>query len=163
MASHETPTPLPTALLATGAALLFSAVASAQPKPPSSFETVNVCERVPGADVAKALGGRLVETRPVNVKGAVFARCVYSVEIDKANRALVLWLNPPDDYEGLREAAESRVKRVAGVGDAAHVTQDPDTKRIWFRAVKRGAVTVQVSAEREDWARVLATLALAKF
>lgn len=131
--------------------------------PPASFESVNACERVPGEAVAKGLAGRLLETRPINIKDFAPARCIYTVEIGGTRRALVLWLNPANDFEGLRKAADSPVKPVAGVGDAAYSTFDKDSKRYWLRAVKRGKVTVQVSGEQADWVQAVAGLALSKF
>jgi hypothetical protein len=132
-------------------------------KPPDSFESVNVCEQIKIDEAAKALGGKPIEARPVNVKDFDAARCVYGIELEGARRAFVIWLSPPKDYEGLREASEPPITPVSGVGDAAYQSIDKDTKRYWLRAVKRGKVTIQISGDRPEWLKTLATLTLSKF
>lgn len=127
---------------------------------PASFEKIDVCARVPGAKVAEAVKGRLLDARPINMAGLTAGRCVYGVEIAGARHAIVLWMNPPDDYEGLRKAAEGAVTPISGVGDMAHQTFDADTKRYWLRAVARGRAAIQVSGERPEWLRAVAVLAL---
>jgi hypothetical protein len=131
--------------------------------PPASFETVNVCERVTGESVAKAVAGKLLDVRPINVKGFVAARCIYRVEIDGAPHPFVLWLNPASDYEGLRKAASGPIKTVTGIGAAAHLTLDEGTKRYTLTAVKPGQVTIQVTGGQVDWVQTLARLAMSKF
>ena len=128
-----------------------------------SFESLNVCERVPSAEIAKAVSGRPVDARPVNVKGLTAARCVYAVEIEGTRRAFVIWVNPVDDFEGLRKASTPPLVDVTGVGDAAFATTDKDTKRVQLTARARGKVTVQVTSERMEWAQALARVALSKF
>ena len=152
-------------LVMFGVALGGSVPGSAQTAatPPASFETVNACERVTGEAVAKALAGKLLDARPVNVKGFVAARCVYRVEIGGAPHPFVLWLNPPTDYDGLRKAASGSVKTIAGIGAAAHLTFDEETKRYTLTAVKPGQVTIQVTGEQVDWLQAIARLALSKF
>jgi hypothetical protein len=132
-------------------------------KPLETFEDVNVCTRVPVDEAAKALGGRALEARPINVKGFVAARCVYGIEINGGRRAFVIWLNPATDFEGLRAASDPPITIVNGVGDAAYLAVDKDTKRYWLRAVKRNAVTVQVTGDEPDWVKTLAMLSLSKF
>ena len=129
----------------------------------TSFESLNACERVPSTVVAAALSGRAVDERPVNFKGLTAARCVYGIEIAGARRAFVLWINPPDDFQGLRDASEPPITDVKGVGDGAFAITDKDTKRIQLTAWRRGKVTVQVTSERLDWAQAVAKVALSKF
>ena len=132
-------------------------------KPLDTFESVNVCDRVPVAEAAKALGGRAIEARPVNVKGFTAARCVYGIEINGGRRAFVIWLNPAKDFDELRAASEPPITVVKGVGDAAYLAVDKDTKRYWLRAVKRNAVTIQVTGDEPGWVNTLAMLTLSKF
>jgi hypothetical protein len=129
----------------------------------TSFESLNVCERVPSAEVAKALSGRPVDARPVNVKGLTAARCVYRIEIEGTPRAFVIWVNPVDDFDGLRKASTPPVTDVKGVGDDAFATTDMDTKRVQVTARARGKATVQVTSERMEWAQAAARVALSKF
>jgi hypothetical protein len=129
----------------------------------TSFETLNVCERVPPADVAAVVSGRALDGRPVNVKGLTAARCVYGIEIAGARRAFVIWINPAADFEGLRKATDPPVEEIKGVGDEAFAITDKDTKRIQLTARARGKVTVQVTSERMEWAQAVAKVALSKF
>ena len=129
----------------------------------SSYESLNVCEKVPAAELATALAGRALDAKPVNIKGLVAARCVYGIEIAGARRAFVLWINPAADFDGLREASEPPVTVVKGVGDEAFATTDKDTKRTQLTARARGKVTVQVTSEQLEWAQTVAKVALSKF
>ncbi len=150
-------------VLAVCAAVL--PVRAQKPKAPvaDSFATVNVCERVPGEEVASSLKGKLIDVRPVNIAGFDAARCLYGIDLGDARQTFVLWFNPVADYDGLRKAASGLVKALADIGDAAHLTTDADTKRVIITAMKRGRVTIQVTGEREEWVRTVATLALSKF
>lgn len=129
----------------------------------ATFEKVNVCERVTGEMVATTQKAKLIDVRPVNVAGFASARCVYGIDMGEARQTFVLWFNPASDYDGLRKAASGLVKPLTEIGDAAHLTIDADTKRVIVTATTRGKVTIQVTGEREEWVRSLATLALSKF
>jgi hypothetical protein len=129
----------------------------------ASYESLNACQRVPGADVAAAVSGKAIDERPVNVKGLTAARCVYGVEVAGTRRAFVVWVNPAADFDGLRQASEPPVTDVKGVGDEAFAVTDKDTKRVQLTARTRGKVTVQVTSERMDWAQAVAKVALSKF
>ncbi len=133
------------------------------PAASASFEKVNVCERITGDMVATTLKGKLLDVRPVNIAGFASARCLYGVEMSEARQTFVLWFNPASDYDGLRKAASGLVKPLTDIGDAAHLTTDADTKRVIVTATRHGKVTIQVTGEREEWVRSLATLALSKF
>jgi len=130
--------------------------------PQSSFESVDVCERVPIDEVAAAVAGRALESRPINAKGLAAARCVYGLEIDGARRALVLWVNPAADYDDFRKSATTPVA-VRDVGDEAFETIDSETNRVQLTARRRGKAKVQVTADRSPWAQAVARLALTKF
>lgn len=145
---------------ACATAMHASAVARAQQ---TSYESLNVCDRVPAASVAAAVSGRPIEQRPVNVKGFTAARCVYGIEIGGVRRAFVVWVHPSADYDGLREASEPPRTEVNGVGDEAFATTDVETKRVQVTARKRGTVAVQVTSERLDWAEAVARVVLVKF
>jgi len=129
----------------------------------TSFESLDVCERVPSAEIAKALSGRPVDARPVNVKGLTAARCVYGIEIEGTRRAFVAWVNPVADYDELRKVSTPPVTDVKGVGDDAFATTDKDTKRVSVTARARGKATVQVTSERMERAQAAARVALSKF
>jgi hypothetical protein len=144
-------------------AVVFALTVSASIAQQTSFESLNVCERLPSAEIAKALSGRAVDARPVNVKGLTAARCIYGIEIEGARRAIVVWVNPVGDFDGLRDATTPPVTIVKGVGDDAFATTDNDTKRVQLTARTRGKVTVQVTSDRMEWAQTAARVALSKF
>jgi hypothetical protein len=154
---------IPGMALLAGSVVAAAHQQKAPPPPPKSFESVNVCERIPGSELAGAVGGRLLETRPVNIKDFAPARCVYTIEIKGAKHGFVVWLSPPDDYAGLRKAADPPLKPISGVGEQAHVTFDKDTKRYQLTAVRAGKVTIQVTGEQEGWIEAMAKLTLSKF
>jgi len=145
-----------------GAAVVLAAATTASPQE-RSYEALNVCERVPLAELAKALSGRALDAKPVNIKGFVAARCVYGIEIAGARQAFVVWVNPVTDFDGLRSASEPPVVAVTGVGDDAFATTDKESKRTQLTARVRGRVTVQVTSSRLDWAQTAARVALSKF
>lgn len=128
----------------------------------SSYESLNVCEKVPAAELAAALAGRVLDAKPVNIKGFAAARCVYGIEIGGTRRAFVLWVNPAADFDELRKVSEPPVTVIKGIGDEAFATTDNDTKRTQLTARARGKVTVQVTSERLEWAQTVAKVALSK-
>lgn len=146
---------------ASAAAIVLVAGLPAAGQQPSSG-SMNVCDRVPIADVAAAVAGRALEARPGDTRGLTTARCVYGLEIDGARRAIVLWTSGAGDYDDFRKSAANRVD-VRDVGDEAFETTDPDTKRVQLTARRREKVTVQVTADRSPWAQAVAKLALSKF
>ena len=149
-------------LVAAGVAMLlgFSLAGAAQQ---SSYESLNVCQRVPSTAIAAAVSGRQIDERPINSKGLSAARCVYGIEIAGARHAFVVWVSPASDFDGLREASDPPIADVKGVGDDAFAITDKDTKRIQLTARLRGKVTVQVTSDRMDWAQAVARVALSKF
>lgn len=156
---------LPSAPFVLGAlalgAMLGSPLAGAAQQ--ASYESLNVCDRVPAAAVAQAVSGRPVDARPVNIKDFTAARCVYAVEIGGTRHVFVVWVNPEGDFDGLKDASDRPLTEVKGVGDEAFATTDSDTRRIQVTARLRGRVTVQVTSERMDWAQAVAKVALSRF
>jgi hypothetical protein len=148
---------------ALGAGVVLALAAAAGSAQQTSYESLNVCEKVPAAELATALAGRVLDAKPVNIKGFVAARCVYGIEITGTRRAFVLWVNPAADFDGLRKASEPPVTVVKDVGDEAFATTDNDTKRTQLTARARGKVTVQVTSEKLEWAQTVAKVALSKF
>jgi hypothetical protein len=142
--------------------VLIAAATTISGRQTTNFASLNVCERVPIADVAAAVAGRALESRPVDAKGMPAARCVYGIEIEGARRALVIWMSPAADFDDFRKSASGAVD-VRDVGDAAFQTTDADTKRVQLTTLRRGKVTVQVTADRAAWAEAVAKQALAKF
>src|SRR5262245_44223552 len=61
----------------------LNAAAQKPQSPPASFESLNVCERIPGESVAGAVSGHLLDVKPVNIKGFAPARCIYGIDVEK--------------------------------------------------------------------------------
>jgi hypothetical protein len=88
---------------------------------------IDVCQRIPGADIARLFGNRLKDTKPAAVAGE-FSRCTYLVT-DAAGKSIPgysLWLYPASEYEALLEYTEGIVEKPQGFGDAAVLFHDED-------------------------------------
>jgi len=82
--------------------LLLAAPAAPEPLVVTDPSSVNVCERVPGADVAKALGTALRSERSIVFRDSKLSRCVYLI-------------GPPGEPDA----------PTAGLGDAAGAMRPP--------------------------------------
>ena len=101
--------------------------------------SINVCERVPGVDVAEALGKALRSERPIVFKDSKLSRCVYILGSpappDGPTEGLVLWLYAPNDYADLNK----------------------------LRLLRRGRFSLETTAADAASALALARLALDRF
>jgi hypothetical protein len=146
----------PAALIALAG--LATAVALAQPTATSrDFERIDVCRLVPGEAVARALGGALVEARTQP------GRCAYFVvpagHAPEARRGYVVWVQPPADFEALKEFVEAPTTSVPGLGDDAYAFLDPGDGRFKINVLKRGDLMFQATGESAAAARRLAEAA----
>jgi hypothetical protein len=146
--------------------------APAAPGPPGALvvtdpSSVNVCERVPGAEVAKALGKALRSERSVIVKDSKLSRCVYILgpagKPDGATEGLVLWLYAPNEYAELNQVTEGKLEPVPGLGDEAVRFLDPGDGRHKVRLLRRGRFSLEASAADAPSSLALARLALERF
>lgn len=120
----------------------------------------DVCKIVTGESVARAVQGRIVETKSAE------GRCFYLVaspEGGAANRAFVVYRHEPGDYAGLREVQEGEITVLEGLGDEAVLTFDAEAKRYWLLVGKRGLVTLQVSGDDPAQVRQVAAEALRQY
>lgn len=154
------------------AILALCAVTRAQPAAAQAVaaDSQLPCTKVPGIVVAATLGGRVTNTIDSGWLDPGEARCRYylrSAGSDTTSRIYVLYIQPASDYAGLKENAPAATRDVAGVGDAAYMFIDPDTKRFWLTAVRRGGggLSVTVSGPPPDFesVRKLAALALSRY
>ncbi len=144
-------------------ALAALAIPAAAIELPKDVSTADVCALVPGAEVAKAVGGTLAEAKLVR-PGGTHARCRYTVTpqtgASGAARVYLLWLLPAADFDDMRRFQERPVTSVDGVADAAFTVADPDSGRHEFFALLRGVATVEVSGPDAAGARAVAGVAL---
>jgi len=137
-------------------------VAAAQPiRDPAS---VDVCQRVAGAEVAKLFGKNLKQAKPFTSKDE-FSRCTYLVTNPDSSETVVgysLWLYPPEDYDELLRYTEGIVENPSGFGDAAVLFKDEDGFSK-LRLVVREKFSIEAVASDADSVKKLAKLALERF
>ncbi len=142
--------------------LFVLAMVLAQPiRDPAS---VDVCKRVPGAEVAKLFGKELKQAKPFTSKDE-FSRCTYLVTNPGSSGTVVgysLWLYPPEDYDELLEYTEGIVENPSGFGDAAVLFKDEDGFSK-LRLVVRGEFSLEAVASDAESVKKLAKLALDRF
>ena len=137
-------------------------VATAQPI--GDPAAVDVCQRVPGAEVAKLFGKYLKQAKPFASKGE-FSRCTYLVTNPGSSetvRGYSLWLYPPEDYDELLQYTEGIVENPSGFGDAAVLFKDEDGF-FKLRLVVREKHSFEAVASDAQSAKKLAKLALERF
>lgn len=125
---------------------------------------VDVCQRVPGAEVAKLFGKELKQAKPFASKDE-FSRCTYLVTNPGSSGTVVgysLWLYPPEDYDELLGYTEGIVENPPGFGDAAVLFKDEDGLSK-LRLVVRERFGLEAVASDAESAKKLAKLALERF
>jgi hypothetical protein len=123
------------------------------------YTTFNVCEFIPGEAIARAVGGRLTQSRPTFDKN--WSRCAYSVtDATGKPNGYVVWIQPAEDFEELKKHIEQAITTVSGLGDAAYVFQDDD-RRFKLNVLKRGDLMFQATADTQEAARKVADTVLA--
>lgn len=133
----------------------------------TDVSSVNVCGRVPGADVARSLGKTLRSERSVVSKEPKLSRCVYLLgapgKPDTATEGLVLWLYAPNEYAELNQVTENKLEPVPGLGDEAVRFLDSGDGRHKLRLLRRGRFSLEATASDPQSALALARLALERF
>ena len=149
------------------AGLLAASTGSAAQPAVTDPSSINVCERVPGTEVAKVLGKPLKSERPIVFKDSKLSRCVYLLysggKPEGATQGLVLWLYAAQEYAELNKATESKLEPVAGVGDDAVRFLDSGDGRHKLRALRKGRYAVEATAGDAASALALARLAVERF
>jgi hypothetical protein len=144
--------------------VVIAVLLTAGAQPIADPAAVDVCQKVPGAEVAKLFGKSLKEAKPFVSKGE-FSRCTYLVTNPGSPETVPgysLWLYPPEEYDALLEYTENIVENPAGFGDAAvlFVGDDGLSK---LRLVVRQKLALEAVATNADSAKRLAKLALERF
>jgi hypothetical protein len=138
------------------------ALLAAGAQPIDDPATIDLCEVVPGVEVAKLFGKALKEARPFSSKGAL-SRCIYAVsDPGSADTAAgySLWLYPPGKYDEYLKTTEGIVEMPSDLGDRAVLFRDKDLSRL--RLVVRPRFTLEAVAPDGESAKKLARLGLAK-
>ncbi len=134
---------------------------SAAPQAHRDYATLNVCEVVPGEAIARALGGTLAEARPFGDKS--FSRCTYFVVPSGTSLRMgyVVYLQPPDDFEGLKQYIEDPITPISGLGDGAYIFHDSGDGRFKINVLKRGDVMIEATGDSAASARKVADAVVA--
>jgi hypothetical protein len=143
---------------------LLAGFLAAAAEPISDPAAVDVCQRVPGAEVAKLFGKTLKDAKPTVSKGE-FSRCRYLVTNPGTAETVVgysLGLYPPGAYDELLEYTEGIVENPSGFGDAAVLFKDEDGLSK-LRLVVREKFGLEAVAADAESAKKLARLALERF
>jgi hypothetical protein len=123
------------------------------------YTKLNVCEFIPGDAIARAVGAKLIQSRPTFDRE--WSRCAYSVtDANGKPNGYVVWLQPAEDFEGLKKYIEKPITPVAGLGDAAYVYQDDD-RRFKLNVLKRGDLMFQATGDTQESAHKVAETVLA--
>jgi hypothetical protein len=139
---------------------------AASPIVVSDPSQVDVCQRVPGVDVAKALGKVLKSERPVIFKDSKLSRCVYLLAAaarPDESLGLVLWLYAPQEYAELNRVTEASLEKLPGLGDEAVRFRDQGDGRHKLRVLRRGRYSIESTAPDAASALALAKLAVERF
>lgn len=142
--------------------LILSVEASSHAQRLENPASVDVCTRVPGAEVARLFDLELQQERRIASDGDP-SRCVYGLGrpgSEETVEGLVLWLYVPEDYDALLPYVEGTQEPAEGLGDAAILFHDPGDGRWKLRCVLRGRFALEATASTPDGARKLAELAL---
>jgi hypothetical protein len=140
--------------------LLLASLGTLQPR--RDFSTLNVCQLVPGEVIARALGGKLVEARPVADKSV--SRCSYFIlpAGSDSQRGYVVWMQPPDDFEELKKFISDPITAVTGLGDGAYMFRDRGDGRFKIHVLKRGDLMFEATGDSAESARKVADAVVAQ-
>jgi hypothetical protein len=154
-------------LAVCAAGLLGAAAAVGEPAVVTDASSVNVCERVPGTEVARVLGKSLKSERPIIFKDSKMSRCVYLLlaqgKPDGTTEGVVLWLYTAKEYAELNEVTEAKLEPVPGLGDDAVRFRDSGDGRHKVRALRRGRYSIESTGGDVASALAVARLALERF
>ena len=153
----KAPPPLLVPLVAASLAAANPATGNpAGPQARRDYATLDVCRLVPGDSIAQAVGGKLVEARPFASRTS--SRCTYFVALPVGSQraAYVVWIQPPEDFEGLKQYIEEPLTVVPGLGDGAYLFRDKGDGRFKLHVMKRGDLMFEATADTAEGARRVA-------
>ncbi len=129
---------------------------------PLDLATVDVCERIPGKQVAEAVGGQSAEVLSFRGSGQQLPRCRYAVSGGAQRQVYVLWLLPPAEFDALRLQQQNPVTAVSNLGDGAYVTFIAGSQRTDLYVLKRGVATIEITGDDRAAVTKIARLALGR-
>jgi len=107
---------------------------------------------VAGDAIARAMGGKIVTTRPTFDKN--WSRCLYMVTTPGSDRqrGYTVWLAPAADFEDMKPYIEEPITP-AGLGDGAYISRDKGDGRFTISVLMRGQQTISTTGETAESAR----------
>lgn len=140
---------------------IAAAALSARPQAPHDYSKYNVCEAVPGDAIARAVGGKIVTTRPTFDKK--WSRCLYMVTTpgSEQQRGYTVWLAPPADFEDMKPYIDEPITPLKGLGDGAYIYRDKGDGRFKIYVLMRDQQTISTTGETAESARKVADAVLA--
>jgi hypothetical protein len=149
---------MPSFLLAAARLVVAGSIAAPaiDSQPRRDYTKLDVCQLVPGGVIAKAFGGTLAETRSFFDKA--WSRCVYFVVLPGSGTRVgrVVWVQPAEDFEELKQYIDEPLTALTGLGDAAYMFHDTGDGRFKINVLKRGDLMFQATGESAASARRLA-------
>jgi len=132
---------------------------------PMDLAAVDVCQRVPGEEVARAVGGKLAEVLPFRGSDQQGSRCRYSIvpaNGQGARRIFVVWLMAAREFDALRRSQDNPTSAVPNLGDNAFISFTPGGQRFDLCVLKRDVATIEVAGEERTAVIKVARLALSR-
>lgn len=146
------------------AGLLAASAALAAPLVVTDPSLINVCERVPGTEVARVLGKSLKSERPIVLKESKMSRCVYQLlgqdKSGEATEGVVLWLYTAQEYAELNKVTDAKLEPVPRLGDDAVRFLDSGDGRHKLRALRKDRYSIESTGGDAASALAVARLAL---
>jgi hypothetical protein len=123
------------------------------------FDNLNICELIPGATVATALGGQLADPAPIATTATgLGTQCLYTEALEGSKIDARISLSPPDYW-----MMDPDQRELNGLGDEAYATTTDlgvnGTAHDIYVLV-RGQAEVNTTANTSERAEILARLAL---
>ncbi len=124
---------------------------AAAPGEPIDTSALNVCQRVPGKEVAQALSGELSGVLPFPASDEQPARCRYAVKLSASGRsterAYIVYLMTPSDFDKRRVQVANPMTPVPKLADVAYVTYAPAGEAATLFVLKRGTAAIEIMGE----------------
>jgi hypothetical protein len=125
--------------------------------------TVDVCSRIPGPQVAEAVGGQRADVLSFRASEQQSPRCRYSVVGGKGgSQVFIIWLMPPTEFDRLRFRQDNPVTPLSNLGDGAYVTVIGGAQRLDLYLLKRGVATIEITGDDRPAVTKIARLAFAR-
>lgn len=132
---------------------------AADPEPGGSgadVVSIDVCARIPVADVAEVLGEQGARGSAKLTQGSWATDCTYSFERDAFKKFAIVYVYPVELWA---PEEQNDTEKITGLGDAAYLTTNGISQ---MHVLVDGVIYIDARADTPEEARRLAELALAR-